>query len=123
MSQKYADIEEHIKGMYLFVSMMLILLSAFSAIGIHLFITRPLRNIENRLLGHATGESTDSKNKILSHEFIQLYKTIDKLEALTTSKMNYKKKFPYEKMHSLNSQKQEMKHLKPVVQKVSFLQI
>lgn len=91
MSQKYADIEEHIKGMYLFVSMMLILLSAFSAIGIHLFITRPLRNIENRLLGHATGESTDSKNKILSHEFIQLYKTIDKLEALTTSKNELQK--------------------------------
>jgi len=91
MTQKYTEVEKHIRDIYFFISMMLILLSGISAIGIHLLVTRPLRNIENRLLGHATGDSTNYKDKMLSHEFIQLYKTIDKLEALTTSKEELQK--------------------------------
>lgn len=91
MTQKYTEVEKHIRGIYFFISMMLILLSGISAIGIHLLVTRPLRKIENRLLGHATGASTINNDKMISHEFVQLYKTIDKLEALTTSKEELQK--------------------------------
>ena len=121
MAQKYADIEEHIKGVYFFVSMMLILLSAISAFGIHLFVTRPLRNIENRLLGHATGESAGYENKMLSHEFIQLHKTIDKLESLTTSRNKLQKEVAVRKNAQFELAKARDEALKASRAKSTFL--
>ena len=86
MTKKYTEIEEHIWKIYLFTSLMMILLSTISAISIYFLVSRPLRIIETRLLNHAKGKSNNYKHKILSREFIQLYKTIDEIEELTTSK-------------------------------------
>jgi len=86
VSNKYLKIEQHVWDMYFFTIQMLALLCAAIILAVHWLVTRPLRLIGQRILGHVQGSLTNGTTPHASREFLHLSRTLDKMEALTISR-------------------------------------
>jgi len=86
VSNKYLKIEQHVRDMYSFTIQMLALLCATIIFVVHYLVSRPLRLIGQRILGHVQGAVTSRTTPHASREFLNLNKTLDKMEALTISR-------------------------------------
>jgi len=69
---------------------LLTLAMAFS-MGIHLLVIRPLRILDERLLGHASGKTDKRYNLWAAQEFQHVNNTINQLQTVTTSKRELEK--------------------------------
>lgn len=121
MDNRLAEMEEHVNRIYQFTSLVMLMLTAISIACIYWLVTRPLNDIENRLLDFAKGKSSNKKEIRSSREFIQLYKTIDELKSLTTSKELLQLEVQHRKMAQEESAKLRDEALMASVAKSAFL--
>lgn len=121
LTKNLTETEEHLKKITVFTSSMLMLLAVITTFLLHMLVIRPMRGIENRLLGHATGESNGSKKYSSSREFNQLSYTISKLESLTISKDELQKEVAIRKNAQIELAKARDEALKASRSKSSFL--
>ncbi|MDH5653470.1 MAG: ATP-binding protein [Gammaproteobacteria bacterium] len=86
LEQKLRDINQHIFNIYLINTLLLLLFTLLSILGVQRLVIIPIRDIEARLIDHSKGKQAAAGKYTSSREFVSLYDAVDKLRELTISK-------------------------------------